>query len=382
MKMISLINLRSFFLAFVPVLGIYVVLPGLTLDVLILIILLILEIILRRKDVGINLKVVLLFTVLVCCNLLAYLFSSTSVKSIFINNLLQMISFAVLLSYYIQQPINSVFKKTLEYLGVLASVFVFVQFIGYWVLGESITLFLPLNTSVEDLDLLVSIGYGRPNSFFLEPAHFAIFILPIFFYSLVEKKYLLSFIYILGILFSTSTTGFAILILILIYHFVFQRRNFKLLIVIGMLSIPLLFFSEYYDILFESNLDKLGTESLGENDRLLGSIPLVNRMDFLSWIFGLGYNQMADFFKTLGVFVKNYSNSFLMSFFSFGIVGLLSLILYLIGLIKINLNKGYLIIFILILASDQILFNRNFFYLVCCIYFLQSATEDQKSLLT
>jgi len=72
----------------------------------------------------------------------------------------------------------------------------------------------------------------------------------------------------------------------------------------------------------------------------------------------------------------NYANSFLMSIFSFGILGLIALIVFCYYLYKINNNKGYFLIFILILLSDQILFNRNFFYLVICIFFMK-ITEDK-----
>lgn len=378
-QLFSLINLRSFFLALVPLFGIYLILPGLTLDVLVLFILLLVEILFKR-DIVINYKILLLFLVLFFCNVISYLFSSTSTQSFFINNSIQLTSFAVLLCYYMQQPVNSVFIKTLHYVGVFASLFVCLQFVAFWGFGQSITLFLPLNTSVEDLDLLVSIGYGRPNSIFLEPAHYSIFILPLFFYSLINKKHLLSSIYFLGLLLSTSTTGFAISIIILLYHFVFQKRNIILLLIVGVLVVPLLFFEDFFSLIFESNLDKLGADSIGENDRLLGTFPLILKMDSFSWIFGLGYNQMSDFFRNQGVFVDNYSNSYLMSFFSFGFIGILTLISYLVSLVKIKSPKGYFLIFILILASDQILFNRNFFYLVSCIYFLNNVTTDDMSI--
>jgi hypothetical protein len=345
MKLFSLINLRSFFLALIPVLGIYVILPGVTLDVLILVVLLMMEIVVLKGDIVVNYKIVILFTVLFFCNVIAYLFSTNAVQSIFINNSIQMISFAVLLCYYIQQPVNSVFIKTLQYVGVFASFFVFFQFVSFWVFNKSITLFLPLNTSVEDLTDLVSITYGRPNSIFLEPAHYAIFILPIFFYSLINKKYTLSFIYFFGLLFSTSTTGFAISIIILLYHFVFQKRNIKLMLLLTLLAVSLLFITDLSSLIFDSNIEKLDANSIGENERLLGTFPLIFRMDPFFWITGLGYNQMSDFFKNQGVFVINYSNSFLMSFFSFGFIGLLTLIFYLISLIKINSSKGFLLIF-------------------------------------
>ena len=230
MQQFSSINLRSFFLALVPVFGIYLVLPGFTLDIIILLILFISDLLFKRKIVF-NYKIILLFSVLFFCNFFSFIFSRTSIQSIFINNSIQMIFFAVLLCYFIQQEVNSVFIKTLHILGVFASVFVLFQFVAFWVFNQSITLFLPLNTSVEDLDLLISISYGRPNSIFLEPAHFAIFILPLLYNSLVEKKYSLTAIYLLGLIFSTSTTGFAILIVILVYHFVFQMRNLKFLLV-------------------------------------------------------------------------------------------------------------------------------------------------------
>ncbi|WP_396168127.1 O-antigen ligase family protein [Flavobacterium sp.] len=375
MQQFSSINLRSFFLALVPVFGIYLVLPGFTLDIIILLILFISDLLFKRKIVF-NYKIILLFSVLFFCNFFSFIFSRTSIQSIFINNSIQMIFFAVLLCYFIQQEVNSVFIKTLHILGVFASVFVLFQFVAFWVFNQSITLFLPLNTSVEDLDLLISISYGRPNSIFLEPAHFAIFILPLLYNSLVEKKYSLTAIYLLGLIFSTSTTGFAILIVILVYHFVFQMRNLKFLLLLAVLSVPFFFLSDFYDLLFSSNLDKLGADSIEDNNRLFGNFPLIFKMDIFNWFFGLGHNQMSNFFSNYGIFVGNYSNSYLMIFFSFGLIGFLSLIIYVVDLYKLNINKGYFIVFLLVLLSDQILFNRNFFYLVSCIYFIRNTNLD------
>jgi hypothetical protein len=86
--------------------------------------------------------------------------------------------------------------------------------------------------------------------------------------------------------------------------------------------------------------------------------------------------KAEDASKNMSEVSENYSNSYLMIFFSFGLIGFFSLIIYVVDLYKLNINKGYFIVFLLVLLSDQILFNRNFFYLVSCIYFIRNTNLD------
>lgn len=371
MSFFSLINIRSFFLALVPVLGIYTILPGVSLDIIVLSVLLLLGVVLE-KEFTLNYKILVFFLIIISLNIFSYVYSSHQIKSIFINNTIQIVIFGLLMSYYASKKVNDVFINTLNYVGVFASLFVYFQFVSFWVLSKPVTLFLPFNIDVDGFSDIVSITYGRPNSIFLEPAHYAIFILPVFLNSLIKKSYILSVIYFCGLIISTSTTGFAIAILLLLYHLVFEKRSVLIIAAVAVLIIPVLFFADSLSFIFDSNIEKLGSSSMSENSRFLGAFPLISKMDPFSFVFGLGHNQMSNFYMRQGLDVSNYSNSYLMSLFSFGIIAVVTFGVFLISLFNKNPSKGYFVIFLLILSTDQILFNRNFFYLLSCIYFLQN----------
>jgi hypothetical protein len=371
MRYLTLINIRSVLLALVPILGIYEIVPSVSLDFLFLSILLLLSF-LRFNKLSLNRQIALYFFIVLLISLISYGFSPYQIQKLFINNTLQIVAFAILICYYTSVKVNSLFIKTLQLFGIISTIIVICQTIYFWVFNEPLTFFIPLNEDMIKLSETVSINLGRPNSIFREPAHYSIYILPVLFYSLTNKRFLLAAFFLVGLLLSTSTTGFAAGIIIFLYYMFINRKIKKtVLFVLPLVLLPLLFLKDFITVLLDANLTKLDSNSMGDNIRLFGTLPFFAKMDSFSVIFGLGHNQLGDFMIARGLLAYNYSNSFLMSIFSFGIIGLIALVWLLTKLYKINHNKAYFVILILILLSDQILFNRNFFYLVICIYFLK-----------
>lgn len=123
--------------------------------------------------------------------------------------------------------------KTLEAFSILCAVFIIIQYVAHYSLGINIMgVYSPL-TSAEgyadyDFNRMYKILF-RPSAFFFEPAHFASyeFVYLCYLLSHPNEKYRLSKlgIIIIGILLSTSGTGFAILPVLIIFSIFIQYKN-------------------------------------------------------------------------------------------------------------------------------------------------------------
>lgn len=363
----------SIILATVPILGIYRFYQGINYDILILSLFALVHIVYAQK---VNFKVGVLnyFGVLVLINLLSFVLTDNQISSLFISNTLYIIIFALLLSYYATLESDVLFVKSILLIGVISTILVFYQTILFRLFGIASVLFFPLDMVIPSAPDFPSITYGRPNSIFTEPAHYAIFILPLLWYSLVNQKHVLTGLFIAGLVFSTSVTGLAAGLILLLLQTVFKGKNLKVLPVILLLSLGVMVvFPEVFFNIKNYILPKItDIETLTKSERFFSTIIVFSKMDFFSILFGLGHNQLQEFMLQNGMpNAMNFANSLLMSIFSFGILGLILLFVFLYYLYKINTDKGYFLILILILLSDQILFNRNFFYLIACIYLIK-----------
>lgn len=109
-----------------------------------------------------------------------------------------------------------VFVKTVLFFGVVVSLVLIWQWVFLFLTGSfQNDVFIPgleLNRRVETFVVY------RPSSFFTEPAHFSIYVLPAFQIALLQKKYILTYLFALSILCSSSSTGFLMLGILLVYH--------------------------------------------------------------------------------------------------------------------------------------------------------------------
>lgn len=367
----------SIILATVPILGIYRFYHGINFDILILSLFALAHMVYAQK---VNFKVGILnyFGVLVLINLLSFVLTDNQISSIFISNTLYIICFALLLSYYATLESDDLFVKSILLIGVISTLLVFYQTLLFRLFGIASVLFFPLDTGIPPAPDFPSITYGRPNSIFTEPAHYALFILPLLWYSLVNKKHVLAGLFIAGLVLSTSVTGFVAGIILLFSQTVFKGNNLRVLPVLAVLSLGLIVvYPDLFLAIKDFILPKISdVDSITNNVRLFSTLTVFSKMDFFSILFGLGHNQLKEFMLQNGMpDASNFANSFLMSIFSFGILGLILLFVFLYHLYRINNDKGYFLIFVLILMTDQILFNRNFFYLIACIYLIQDTTD-------
>ena len=235
---------------------------------------------------------------------------------------------------------------------------------------------LQLDKPVKDV-WDVSIYYGRPTSFFREPAHYAIYVMPIYALCLFRKKYLLSVIFLAGLLISTSSTGlFGTLVITGVYVAGEKRIPIIFKWIMAILGVVLVI--QFIPSLDESSvLDKLKFVNLAENDRVLGTLPYFKYFGLKELFFGVGLNQLSDYLSIYtSLDVENYANSLFFSFFSFGLVGGVFWTYYMFRLHRLSRFKMVYVTLIIVYMSDQILFNRNLVYLLMLLHVFSDARED------
>lgn len=362
--------LYSAIIGMLPALRIYVIAGPISLDVLLMFALIVL--LLDRiphykvnKESKAYFIATLLITVLSCVlHIVSLWFSPT----LMLNNLFCI--FVVAFPLIIMT--DSIDVKTMLKVGFVIGIAA--SLIVIWQRVELITtgfyekdMYLPWFEINRDKD---TIQMQRPSAFFTEPAHLCIFLLPLFYCAFLCKKYILAGLYVFAILCSGGTTGYvgiAILSSWIFFNFGGRHKLLKAFsafaLIVGGYFIIINIFPE---ILLENSSKLNGTTS--EDVRLLGPAKYLNYFELPEMLAGVTLNQLYLFLmdKTNQFFDFriNYCNALLNSMISYGVLGVISLIVYLKTLwTKYTEAKGFFLIFLLVLASDQIFYNAHFLYL-------------------
>lgn len=261
--------------------------------------------------------------------------------------------------------------------GVLVG-FLIIQLVAYYVVGTVVSgnMF-----GLETMDnYFVSETYGRPSAFLAEPAHFAIYLIPVYVTAFLKKDFKIIIICGLGLLLSTSSTGLIVAVVVPFIYYLYTLNasllkkiilciTFAVFLIIGYSFVT----NNYYD----NYMNKLSIEALSENIRIVGQLDNMKKLDFSQWIFGIGLNNFKTFLSFQSIESTNYANSFFYALISFGLVGTVMLLYGFLKMCNISRLGEYrrimillVIIVCMILLSDQLLFNRNLLYIITWLYVL------------
>jgi len=259
---------------------------------------------------------------------------------------------------------------TIVVISVVSVVFLMIQFYEYYFNSIVISGKLPLLGAVADVpeNAFKSTEYGRCSSFFVEPAHYAIYLAPAFLYSLESRKFLLATLFIVGIILSTSLTGVILLISIILFYYLHDNdesrllRLFKviLILIFGFLAITRVV-NYYPDFII-----KIASDSGIFSIRGFGSFQYLSEFSLGELITGIGLNRLEEWGLLHGYYIKNYANAWSYIVISFGLIGFTFAII-IAKLLYRNISQksaGFYWILIIVMASDQILFNHTFWYLL------------------
>lgn len=296
-----------------------------------------------------------------------------------VNNSLSILIFFLIISVSINIIKNDLneFYSILKICGLICTIFLFIQFIMHNFLEINIYGRMSILDNwfqTTNNNVFIWIDYGRPDSFFYEPAHYCIYMTPILLLSLLYRKYFYALIFGIGMILSTSTTGYAMIVIcISIYLFMIINKKIKFILS------PIIILCFIY-MFFYSGLDmgKLEINSLSENIRVWGTLKYFRKFSFSDWIFGIGFNRMAEWGRIYGFANNNYSNSIFFMIFSFGIFGIGFILYFIMKLIKGQYWVPMVVVMFIILCSDQMCFNNNFGYLLICVLLCSHSSINQE----
>jgi len=372
---------KSFFafaVAIAPALAMYIVLPGTSLAGLLLIISLLLVFLSKRKFVSQTGRYVVWGVLsLSALTLVVNIRQSWFDSSVWAHNLwTTLISILPLL--FLQSCANiKTFTKTVLIVATLTSIIVIIQRLQLMLSGSYTSIYLPLQMT----DDVSEIGL-RPVGFFREPAHACLYLLPAFYLTLISKRFVLSLLIAIGILMTESTTGFVMVAVSFAYWYFLGKKGNKLIVLAVAAGFVYLLFHNASDIIFSST-DRLSTLDSTSTLRLLGAIEVLNHFDLINFVFGIGLNQLTNFGEIVvrDPEMANYSNSVLYSIISYGAIGLSLLIIFMVHLFrKYPESRGFWIVLLGILISDQLLFSTHFLYLVSFIILFGMGKSDISSI--
>lgn len=356
-------------LALLPILSLYHFIPGLNLGYALALIVICIKVIKNRFRVPINFKISMLMGIFLGINLIVGATKYSDFTST-LNNSLGMVVFTVLVILICNPKTLNIDRlyTACKIVGVISTVFLLYQFTAYYAFDLVVKGNIPF-LYLNDIGFR-SIEYGRPTSFFLEPAHYSLYISPIYAMSIIKKEYVVSLFFLLGLIFSTATTGvvMAVILPIIIVLNYKNRSSFKNIIIIIFAIVLIQFVTAVF---FESILTKISVDNLESNIRVFGTLYIFDYFEPNEWLFGIGINRMPDFLGAyLDTIIGNYANSLFFSIISFGLIGGSAFMIYLYSLYKKTPVKYKVmwVVLILCLMSDQILFNRNLLYLLIWQY--------------
>ena len=295
--------------------------------------------------------------------------------------------------------------KIYKILVLVASIFLIVQYISFVYFGHVIPWvlkFFPLQYGIsnanEYLNLLITQYYQggfRPTSFFLEPAYFAEFVLPLFtiiLFNIQNKRdiFLLFYIFI-SIIISGSAGGFAYLFIMLLIWTLYKGQKIirklniiKLFIVLGIILLVIVFFSKVFDLFITTNvvIRKIneflnGSVNASGNIRILRGFLIFNQLDIIHQIFGVGFSNYAYIFEKFNITTLfdigvgdnvSYMCTIAHILVSTGIIGFGLFLAAFVEFFKYGIKscKALIILFFMICMSSSILYKQT--YILCLVF--------------
>lgn len=295
------------------------------------------------------------------------------------NNLLNPIVLTICLFVVVKNINYNFFFKSYLLVGIIAMIILFYQWFGLFFLQiiPSPIKILPVSL---DATYYSWVGeYYRPSSLFTEPQAYASFMIPLLYMTIKNNRIFISFLIILSILFSGSSSGILMLGLIFLYLLVFNH-NKKVRYFIFLLVNLFIIFILTQEI-FNSQLDKIYSIDLTDDVRLVKGFQIYSTFDISNSIFGIGdgpnvlsaYNrEHASILMNKLFDLGSYTTTISGILISYGFFAGLLFFWILFRFYKYEEKSSRLFLLLIIIGSfGQTLLFNGFFILYYMIYFIQ-----------
>ena len=275
--------------------------------------------------------------------------------------------------------------RAIKLIAVLATFYIYIQFVFYSVFDIILVGYikgLPLYVAYDSVDYkeIYNTFFYRPTSFFLEPAHYAryaIIGLTLFLFvskTITKREIISSLLISLGILISTSSQGYVLLVLIWSMFFIKKCRESKtsisyVTIIAAIILVPLLLIVLSQFSFVRNTIDRTTSGDITDTNTALGArlngLYSFLKLDFIYQIFGMGFGRVSK-----GIWFSSAA------YWLYG-SGIIVFLIYIIFLIKaICFIQGYkrLILFLYLF----LFFSDDSFYSYMSIIFLSLSILEKQ----
>lgn len=368
----------AFFFCFYIILAAYPVTNSLYLGDIIMMILTSLLIVKKRKlvicnELGLFLGYVVLQTLFLQLLSKPYILFRPSIVRLIHTIILFVISSCV--SIYCDKKY---FFKIYTAFSCLCMAAVFFQFVQVWVLHKPMSILIPFPQNVsKDYELLNSIM--RPSAFFLEPQHFASFIIPLLVINLLNGKIMFSALITFCIIMSTSTLGVILSAVVWFLYFLAYGEISKGKKLLSCLVVLFFITLGVQTGAFVGAINKIESGTFNDNIRIFRAYEVYMDMPLIDQITGIGTKNVNAYLSSAGVApqwlysdlsrVRNFISSFFGNFIEFGFLGGLLYLWMLVRMFKKSKFAGKVITISILVSSFAVSMTYNVWFLFYfCLY--------------
>ncbi|MGN1315817.1 MAG: hypothetical protein ACI4VW_02025 [Acutalibacteraceae bacterium] len=386
----------SVFLALLPVIAIYSSgISGFNLADIIIMLFLVASILFgskRKFKIDGRITTILLFCVYVCTlPLLIGAVESSSPLSDVIIRTIRILFYIISAVFLSRRHLDTeIFKKSVITVSMLAVGYILIQYVFYYAFGRFLVGYLPFlevyQSGYEGVDYLsrFETQFFRPTSFFLEPAHCSRyliigFVLTLFNRRMRKRNYICAVIIALGILFTTSGQGYAMVLIVFVCFVFFNPYKTVSIKNMGRIFAVLVFATAVILILYfstdiiQNTISRISNDSsMGAFSARMGTFFEVLDEEPLYLIFGHGYGAVP------------YENAWMSGItyilYGSGVIGLLILFTFFVKSIisRKTANRVLALVFFFLFFTDDA-FNSymTMIYLSAILNYMEDVREKR-----
>lgn len=337
----------------------------------------------------------LLIVILTFISTLGNLGSDTDV-AMSAKNLIVWFVFALCVSYIWKVDCRKRFFYWLEIIAIFATILIIIQFV-FGNLG------LPMwDGRIPGLPLGKYDGWAgyidkntgdiRPNGIFQEASYVGIYMAVAYAQAFKDGKIKRMFLYALAMLLTSSMIAVILCLSITLYLLIKSKKidvssktTKRVILAISVAVIALIILIQTNESVGETfayimkRFNNLGSDLKGDRMsstkyRILGHIDLFQNYNGFQKFVGVGAGQYSSYWG-----VSSYSNVIVSTILNFGIAGLITLAAVILKIAKVTerKNRVYLLILVLVLASDYQWFSWYFFYLISACVLIERTDPIQ-----
>lgn len=307
-----------------------------------------------------------------------------------------------------------VIRKWYTRILVVISLVLLLQLIIYYMLGQQFYPMIPnvtlnyndgINSSNYIRSTISQIAggyYFRPSSFFIEPAHYALFSLPGIIIELFDpifskKNVFFAIMFTVCALLTTSSLALVACAVCWLLFVVSRRDLWKTYfgwmasIVVCLIPIALYFVMSNSSIMTTINIKLAALSNINQSSsislRLVRGIQYFSNMDLVHQLFGTGYGNLTSYFYENNMSIVgsgiigqvSYMNGISTILCSFGIIGFL---LFLIFIVRKYLHsdivgKTLIVVFMLVMLGSD-MFDSVYYYVFVLLIFMKKYRVGEK----